>query len=185
MNEVLQRTAEELQQGLAAVRQSPRDGGTLAMIVRRPRVDQRETLAFGELDEQAGLVGDRWRARGDDYDRQLTLMNVRVAELVAGGRNRWPLAGDQLFVDFDLSEDNVPAGTRLAIGSAIVELTAPPHLGCQKFTARFGSAAMAFVNSPEGRQLHLRGVNARVVQGGLVQVGDAVTKVFAAAASTA
>jgi hypothetical protein len=144
--------------------------------VRRPRVDQRETLAFGELVEHVGLVGDRWRPRGDDFDRQLTLMNVRVAELVAGGRARWPLAGDQLYVDFDLSEDNVPAGTRLAIGSAIVELTAPPHLGCHKFTARFGLPAMEFVNSPEGRRLHLRGVNARVVQGGLVQVGDAVTK---------
>lgn len=169
-------TAEELERGLDEIRRSPRDAGVLALIVRRPRVDERETLAFGELDEAAGLVGDRWRPRNGDCDRQLTIMNIRVAELVAGGRPRAPLAGDQLYVDFDLSDANAPAGTRLEIGTAILELTAPPHLGCEKFTSRFGPAAMKFVNSPLGRQLHLRGVNARVVRGGVVHVGDAVAR---------
>jgi MOSC domain-containing protein YiiM len=177
MDEDRHLTSVELEAGLDEVRRSPRDRGTLALIVRRPRVDERETLAFAELDEHQGLVGDRWLPRGEDYDRQLTLMNIRAAELVATGRERAPLAGDQLYVDFDLSEDNAPPGTRLAIGAAVVEITAPPHTGCGKFTSRFGRAAMEFVNSPLGKHLHLRGVNARVVQGGVIRAGDEVARI--------
>jgi MOSC domain-containing protein YiiM len=158
--------------------------GTLEMIVRRPRVDGREVLAEGELDLEVGLVGDTWLERGSSRttdgsahpDMQLNVINARLLDLVAQDKARWPLAGDQLVVDFDLSEANVPPGTQLAIGSAIIEVTAQPHTGCAKFVARFGREAMLFVNSPLGKQLHLRGINARVVQPGTIRQGDAVRK---------
>jgi MOSC domain-containing protein YiiM len=178
MSEFRHLTAAELDAGLEEIRRAPRDRGRLAVIVRRPRVDVRDVLEFGKLDEQLGLVGDCWKpdGEGDGFDSQLTLMNIRAADLVATSRERVPLAGDQLYVDFDLSGEHLPAGTRLAIGSAVVEVTPPPHTGCSKFTARFGLAAMKFVNSPAGRQLNLRGVNARVRQGGMVRVGDEIVK---------
>jgi MOSC domain-containing protein YiiM len=103
-------------------------------------------------------------------------MNVRATALLAQSEERWALAGDQLYVDFDLSEDNIPPGARLAIGSAVLEVSAQPHTGCKKFSARFGVEAMKFVNSPEGKRLHLRGINTRVVQAGVIHVGDAVKK---------
>jgi MOSC domain-containing protein YiiM len=134
----------------------------------------------GELTHGDGLAGDNWRLRSShrepDHDTQLTMMNARVADLVVGARERWPLAGDQLYVDFDLSVANAPPGTRLAVGDAVVELTEPPHTGCKKFVERFGMDAMLFVNAPEGRELRLRGANARVVRPGTIRVGDAVTK---------
>jgi MOSC domain-containing protein YiiM len=177
MSDVRHLSAEELEAGLEEIRRAPRDRGVLAMIVRRPHTDERELLAFGELDEEHGLVGDNWRPDSEyGYDCQVTLMNIRAGELVATCRERAPLAGDQLYVDFDLSGENLPPGTRLAIGGAVLEVTAPPHTGCQKFTARFGLAAMKFVNSPNGRQLNLRGINTRVRRGGVVQVGDVITK---------
>ena len=167
------------------MRQSPKDGGTLEMIVRRPRVDAREVLEEGELDLEMGLVGDTWLERGSSRtadgsahpDMQLNVINARLLDLVAQDKARWQLAGDQLVVDFDLSEANIPPGTQLAIGSAVIEVTAQPHTGCQKFVARFGREAMLFVNSPVGKQLHLRGINARVVQPGTIRTGDAVRKV--------
>jgi MOSC domain-containing protein YiiM len=176
------RTRAELEAGLEDVRQSPQSEGRLAVIVRRPAVGARETPDEGMLDLAAGLVGDNWSTRGGrshtaDVRRQLTLMNVRAVALVAGDRTRWPLAGDQLLVDFDLSAAHVPPGTRLHIGDAVVEITEPPHRGCHKFTARFGAEATAFVNSPAGIRLNLRGVNARVVVGGGLRVGDPVTRV--------
>ena len=174
----------ELEAGLEHIRRSPQDRGVLEAIVRRPATGVREVLEQGELDIASGLVGDNWGMRGSrsvpdgsaDRDMQLNVMNARVADLVAQDRNRWQLAGDQLFVDFDLSEANVPPGTRLTIGSAVIEVTPPPHTGCAKFVSRFGVDAMKFVNSPTGRQLHLRGVNARVVQSGVIRVGDLVVK---------
>ena len=177
-------TTTELEAGLDHIRQSPQDGGVLEMIVRRPSTDERELLHEGELDTAVGLIGDNWQTRGSNSmpdgsahpDAQLTLMNSRAADLVAQSRDRWPLAGDQLYVDFDLSEANIPAGTRLEIGDAIVEVTAKPHTGCKKFVARFGLDAMKFVNSPEGKQLHLRGINTKIVQAGAIRIGDAVTK---------
>jgi hypothetical protein len=177
-------TTTELEAGLAIVRQSPKAVGTLEMIVRRPRVDGREVLAEGELDLEVGLVGDTWLERGSSRttdgsahpDMQLNVINARLLGLVAQDKARWPLAGDQLIVDFDLSEANIPPGTQLAIGSAIIEVTAQPHTGCAKFVARFGREAMQFVNSPLGKQLHLRGINARVVQPGTIRQGDAVRK---------
>jgi MOSC domain-containing protein YiiM len=170
-------SAEELAAGLDEILRSPATGGTLELIVRRPAVDEREVLDEGVLDPAAGLVGDRWHLRETpNPDTQLTLMNARTIDLIAGSRELWPLAGDQLFVDLDLSFENLPAGTRLAVGDAVVEVTPEPHTGCAKFSARFGTAAITFVNKPPGRELRLRGVNTRVVTPGTVRVGDAVTK---------
>lgn len=185
MREVKHLTMVELEAGLDFVRQSPQDGGVLQMIVRRPFTDEREVMHEGKLDLTVGLVGDNWQARGSkatsdgsaNPGAQLTLMNSRLAALVAQSKERWPLAGDQLYVDLDLSEENLPPGTQLAIGSAVVEVTAVPHTGCKKFVARFGQDAIKFVNSPLGKQLHLRGVNTRVVQPGIIRQNDTVQKV--------
>jgi hypothetical protein len=177
-------TTTELEAGLAHIRQAPQDNGVLMMIVRRPAVDAREVLSEAELDAAEGLIGDNWRQRGSSRtpngsahpEMQLNIMNARAIELVAQDTVRWPLAGDQLFIDLDLSDANLPPGTQLAIGSAIIEVTAVPHTGCKKFAARFGADAVKFVNSPEGKQLHLRGVNAKVVKGGVIRTGDTVRK---------
>jgi MOSC domain-containing protein YiiM len=173
-------SAQELEGGLDDVRRAPKDLGRLELIGRRPCPGEREVLEEGRLDPETGLDGDGWSSRGrrrpPNVDAQLTLMSARVAALVARTRDRWPLAGDQLYVDLDLSEANVPAGTRLAVGSALIEITPPPHTGCKKFVQRFGLDAMLFVNSPEGRRLRLRGVNARVVRAGTIAVGDRLRK---------
>ena len=177
-------TMDELNAGLEQIRQSPADVGVLQLIARRPAIGERELLEEAQLNLAAGLVGDNWMTRGDlatpkrtaNPDAQLTIMNSRVADLVAGSQARWPLAGDQLYIDLNLGLANLPAGTRLAIGSAVVEVTAQPHTGCKKFVERFGMDAMNFVNSPEGKQLCLRGINTRVVEAGTIRVGDAVTK---------
>ena len=173
-----------LEAGLPHVLRSPADHGRVELIVRRPAVGERETLEEGVLDLIEGLVGDNWLERGStsmpdgsaNPKAQLTLMNARVAALVAGDAGRVPLAGDQLFVDLDLRAANVPPGTRLALGSAVVEVSEVPHLGCQKFMARFGKDAHRFVSSKQNRELNLRGVNAFVVQAGTVRAGDVVRK---------
>lgn len=175
---------DALQAGLDEIRRSPSDEGTVALIVRRPDEDEREVLEEAALDLEEGLVGDMWRRRGSSRtadgsanpDAQVTVMNARVIALLAGARDRWPLAGDQLYVDFDLSVENLPPGTRVALGSTVLEISAEPHTGCAKFSARFGSDAIRFVNSPLGRELRLRGVNTRVVEPGRVRPGDVVRK---------
>ena len=179
------RTPEDLDTGLAHVLGAPRDDGEIVMIVRRPSEDEREVLDEGAIDLETGLVGDDWQARGDPRSEdgaanvlaQLTVMNSRVLEVVAGPTDRWPLAGDQLYVDLDLSEENLPAGTRLSLGEALIEVTAKPHTGCTKFIQRFGLAAQRWVNSETGRKLRLRGMNTRVVRPGAIRVGDRVKKV--------
>ncbi len=174
-------TTEELLAGLDHIRAAPADRGTVELIVRRPTVDEREVLAQAELDLVVGLVGDRWHLGASPInDAQLTLMNARAAQLIARSRERWPLAGDQLYVDLDLSVDNLPAGSRLEVGDAVIEITPVPHTGCAKFSARFGTNALKFVNKSPGRELRLRGVNARVVTPGPVRAGDAIAKVDAA-----
>jgi MOSC domain-containing protein YiiM len=169
-----------LQAGLAQVRRSPAVAGRVELIVRRPAEGQREVLPQAELSTSVGLVGDRWSVGKDGVapnpEAQLTLMNARVAALVAGRPDHGGLAGDQLYVDLDLSEENLPPGTRLTIGSALIEVTAAPHTGCGKFARRFGVDALKFVNSAVGRALNLRGINAKVIVGGSVKPGDAVTK---------
>jgi hypothetical protein len=178
------RTADELAAALDEIRASPASTGTVELIVRRPAEDEREVLDECALDLTEGLVGDSWLPRGSksrpdgsaNPNAQLTLMNARAAEVITGSRNRWPLAGDQLYVDLDLSIDNLPAGTKLAVGDAVVEVTADPHTGCAKFSARFGTEALKFVNKSPGRELRLRGVNARVVTAGAVRAGDTISK---------
>ncbi len=185
MLNVTQLSMTELEEGMEFIRQSPRDKGVLKMIVRRPNVDEREIVDDCELDLEQGLAGDSWKVRGSSHtpdgsanvNAQLTIMNARVIALLAQDEARWPLAGDQLYIDMDLSEDNIPPGTRLALGSAVIEVSAQPHSGCKKFSSRFGMDAIKFVNSPEGKQLHLRGINTRVIQAGTIRVGDALKKI--------
>ncbi len=182
--EVKHLTMQELEAGLDQIRQSPKDEGVLDLIVRRPQPGQRETLDEGILDLQEGLVGDCWRSRGSSrtpdgaaiLDAQVTVMNSRVVALVAQHSERWPLAGDQLYIDLDLSAENLPPGTRIEIGSAVLEVSALPHTGCQQFVARFGLDAMKFVNSAVGKELHLRGINTKVVQPGVIRRGDRARK---------
>lgn len=182
---IMHRSFSELEAGLDGIRSAPADEGFLALIVRRPAVDQREVLEVGELDLTEGLVGDTWKVRGStsssdggpNPESQLNVMSARAIALIAGELDRWSLAGDQLYIDLDLSVDNLPPGTRLAIGDALIEISEHPHRGCQKFSGRFGMNALRFVNSEVGRRLRLRGLNAWVVVPGTIRLGDVVRKV--------
>ena len=177
-------TMEQLEAGLDDIRDAPKDSGVVHLIVRRPETLEREILDEGQLDTAEGLVGDNWRARGSgqtadgsaDPECQITIMNSRVTDLVAQDKDRWHLAGDQLYVEMDISRENLPPGTRLGIGDAVLEVSAKPHTGCGKFVERFGADAMKFVNSAVGREMCLRGINTWVIQQGAVSVGDVVRK---------
>ncbi|MGC5033749.1 MOSC domain-containing protein [Micromonospora sp. DT229] len=183
---VRHRSMDEIMAGLHLVRQSPQDGGTLALAVRRPAVDAREVLSEAELDPDAGLLGDSWSQRPSKRtpdrsphpDMQLNVINSRFVELITGADPQaWALAGDQLYVDLDLSVEALPAGTRLAIGDrAVIEVTDQPHTGCAKFAARFGRDAHKIVWAEEGQRLRLRGLNARVVVGATIRVGDTIRR---------
>lgn len=183
-------TREELEAGLDHVREAPVDAGRLELIARRPAEEERELVEAAELDLRVGLVGDMWAARpssstadgGPNPEAQVTVMSARAAALIAGGaeRDRWAQAGDQLYVDLDLSQTNLPPGTRLEVGEAVLEVTPSPHLGCGKFSRRFGVDALKFVNSAVGRELRLRGVNTRVVKAGAIAPGDAIRKLSSA-----
>ena len=184
MAEVKHLAMGALTAGLEDIRQSPKATGVLELIVRRPQTETREVLDMGELDLVEGLVGDNWQRRGSSQtadgsahpDMQLTVTNARLMALVAQDKQHWPLAGDQLYIDFDLSVNNVPPGTRLSLGATVIQITEPAHTGCKKFAARFGLDALKFISSPEGKQLQLRGVNAKVIRPGAIRVGDVVKK---------
>ncbi|MGH9025126.1 MAG: MOSC domain-containing protein [Acidimicrobiia bacterium] len=175
---------ETLMAGVGEIRRSPVERGRVELIVRRPAVDEREVLEEATLDRAEGLVGDTWKQRGSSRTEdgsshpgmQLTLMNSRAATLIAGDPERWKLAGDQVYVDLDLSAANLPPGTQLGLGSAVLEVSDQPHRGCAKFAARFGRAALKFVNSDVGVKLNLRGVNARVIEPGTARPGDEIRK---------
>ena len=178
-------TSEDLEAGLDHIRRSPTEVGTLELIVCRPAVDERRVLEQGTLDLALGLVGDNWSVKpttstpdgSPNPEGQLTLINSRAIALIAGDPDRWALAGDQLYVDFDLSEVSLPAGTRLSIGEAVIEITPKPHRGCAKFSARFGRDALRFVNTGPGTELNLRGRNARVITPGRVTHGETLRRV--------
>jgi hypothetical protein len=164
---------------------APADLGRLERIVRRPAVNERELVATAELDPVVGLVGDDWQARGSkampdgsaDPEAQLTVISTRVLRALEPDESRWPVAGDQLYVDLDLRVDTLPAGSRLAIGDAIIEISAKPHTGCDKFAARFGIDALAWISTPVGKAHRMRGLNARIVEGGTIAVGDVIRRV--------
>ena len=176
---------DQLNAGLDRIRRSPADEGPLLRIVQRPAVDRRKVVAEGRLDVADGLIGDTWKDRGSNStedgsanpEAQITIINSRALQLMAGSEDRWPLAGDQLVIDIDMSQANLPPGTRLAIGSAVLEISAEPHTGCVKFARRFGNAALRFVSTPTGQDMRLRGVNTRVVQPGTIRTGDVVAKI--------
>ena len=184
MKEATYLSMAELEAGLHHIRQAPKDIGVLEMIVRRPKEDEREIVDSAEIDLHDGLIGDNWKVRGSkrtadgsaNPNAQITVTNARAIGLIAQDKERWPLAGDQLYVDIDLGDENLQPGTRLTIGSVVLEVSTDPHTGCNKFSARFGVEALKFVNSLEGKRLHLRGINTKVVQGGTLHVGDAVKK---------
>lgn len=178
-------TLQELEAALDHLREAPKDEGILRLIVRRPQVDEREVVEEAQLDPILGLIGDSWSRRGSSKsadggphpEMQINIMNSRVTALVAQDKERWQLAGDQLYIDMDLSKENLPAGARIQVGSAVLEVSHLPHTGCHKFVARFGAEAMKFVNSEVGRELCLRGINAKVVQAGVVKVGQVAKKI--------
>ncbi len=182
------RTADELAAFLPALDAAPRDVGVLRAVIRRPTVGQRDVLEVGHLDVDEGLVGDSWAQRGSRRtadgsahpDMQLNVMSHALIEFLAQDPARKVLAGDQLFLDLDLSHDNLPVGSELRIGGsegAVIAVTDQPHNGCAKFIARYGKDAMAFVNGPDGKPRRLRGLCARVVRPGQVRPGDEVVVV--------
>ena len=178
-------TIEQIEAGLPAVRQSPQDHGVLKAIVIRPAINERASLQQAELSPEGGLHGDAW-ARGcwmslpdgrPHPDVQVALTNARFMDLIAQDENRWSLSGDNLHVDFDLSDENLRPGQRLALGTTILEITAVAHNGCKKYAQRYGQDAVRFVNTPIGKSLHLRGIYAKIIQAGTVAVGDAIVKI--------
>lgn len=175
------RTDAELAAALDDVRASPRDQGTIHLIVARPRKAERAVLLVGTIDPSVGLVGDYWKTKPSrklgvpNPNAQITVMNIRALRAICDEAD-WPLAGDNLCVDLDVSYANLPPGTRLQIGEVELEVTPDLHTGCSKFTKRFGSTATKWVNSDVGRELNLRGINAKVIRGGDVKRGDSIRK---------
>lgn len=175
----------ELEFSLDLIKESPKDNGVLEMIVRRPETETREIINSCEINLTNGLEGDNWKARGSsstpdhsaDPEAQITLMNSRVIQLLSVDKENWQWAGDQLFVDIDLSIENLPPHSKLQIGSVILEISAKPHTGCKKFSGRFGVEALEFISTPLGKSLRMRGVNTKVIQAGEIKIGDLIKKV--------
>lgn len=172
---------DAIERSVAAAGASPTRSGTVELIVSRPAIGERQVLDEGELVVGRGLVGDNYVERGDHKradgsahpEAQLNIMNSRILDVVAAGdRSRWALAGDQFLVDLDLTSENLPVGTRLQLGSSVIEVAAKPHNGCAKFSERFGVDAARWVN--QERQNRRRGLNAMVVEAGTVRTGDEI-----------
>lgn len=181
----IERSLAEMEAAMPFIREAPADNGVVQMIVARPSVNERTVLEKGVFALADGLVGDSWQARGSKRtsdgrahpEMQVTLMNGRFLDLIAGDASRWPLAGDQLIVDLDLSEENLSPGQKLQIGTAVFEVTPMPHTGCRKFSDRFGKEAVKFANGREGKPLRLRGMYVQVVEAGEVKAGDRIRKI--------
>jgi MOSC domain-containing protein YiiM len=165
-------TAQDFEARWAAAEPTPRGAGTVRGICVRVDEGVHETPERVEVNVEDGVVGDRWATGRRDRDAQVTLMNVRVAELIGGPLDR---GGDNFQVDLDLSEEALPVGTLLRIGSAVLEVSPAPHTGCKKFRERFGLDALMWVN--DNRDRRLRGMNCRVLEAGAVAVGDRVAVV--------
>ena len=184
--EVTHLTAEDIEAHLDYVMDAPADRGRLEAIVVRPASDQRALREAVYLSPEGGLEGDRWAATaaqsvpGDGKDpraQQVSLMNARLLRLIAADDERMALAGDNLIVDLDLSQANLPAGQKLAIGEVVIQISDQPHTGCGKFAQRFGPDAVRFINAAERKPLRLRGVYARVLEAGTIHTGDAIHKI--------
>ena len=169
-------TLADLEASWQQTEKSPQDMGAVEMIVRRPKPEEREELQGAAFTAQAGLAGDDWLRRSADPDAQITMMNSRVIQLLSGDRSRWSLAGDQLFVDLDISQDNLPAGTRLQIGEVVMEVSSLPHTGCTKFARRFGGAARKWTGTDQGQRERRRGVYTKVIVDGEIRLGDRIKK---------
>ena len=168
---------DQLERVLVEVLASPADGGWLEAIVARPAADERRWLSAAHLSVEDGLEGDRWAGSGEPVEQQVSLMNARLLRHLAGGDEaRMAQAGDNLVVDLDLGDENLPAGTRLRVGGVLLEITEAAHTGCGKFAARFGPDATRFINAARRSDLHLRGRYGRVLEPGTVRVGDPICK---------
>jgi hypothetical protein len=177
MSESTHRSCEEMEAEILRLGPGPRDGGSVEMIVFRLPGEGRATPNNAFVSPEGGLHGDRWVLQPErNPGAQITLLNADVAQAVAGSRDRVPLAGDNLIVRLDLGEENLPVGTRLRIGEALLEVTAVPHTGCDKFRRRFGEAALRLVNQKEHRSRKLRGIYVRVIESGRISVGDPIQK---------
>jgi MOSC domain-containing protein YiiM len=175
---------DRLEQKFLSLSHSPKDFGTIELIVSRPSIGERQILKTAQITKEEGLIGDNWKERnykgGPNLQMQITLMNSKVIEAIAGDSANWPPAGDQLFVDLDLSVDNLPVGQNLSIGSesnVILEISKIPHTGCSKFSSRYGRDAALFINASERKYLRLRGLNAKVIKSGIISVNDIIKKI--------
>lgn len=181
----MHRDAQQLERHLENILAAPVDDGIIEKLVCRPEENARHESNSGKLDLDRGLIGDNWKDRGNRHTEdgsadplaQVTLMNSRVSRAVAADEDGWSLAGDQIYLDMDLSSENLPAGSRLQVGEAILEISSKPHTGCAKFSARYGPDALRFVNTGRGKEGRFRGANAFVVESGTINVGDRVRKI--------
>jgi hypothetical protein len=176
-------TFDKLQEGLAEISQAPKNHGNIELLVIRPVQYERKVVNEITMHPITGCEGDIWHSKKTSStpdgkpnpERQVTLINSRVLALLEGAKDTWPKAGDQVYVDMDLSKENLPAGTDLSLGSAIIRVSAQPHNGCKKFAERYGIDATRFVNSSLGKAKSLRGINCYIVKEGIVKMGDTVS----------
>ena len=178
MPTLIHKTTAELNEALPFIQQSPQTAGILEAIVARPGTNERTVLKEAQLSLEGGLQGDRWHKKyGPDHtENQISIINIRVIDLMATDPDHRILAGDNLYVDFDISADHLKPGQQFSIGEVVLEITPKPHNGCKKFAQRFGQDAVRWVNTPTGKHLHLRGIFARVIQGGTIRVGDTIRR---------